>query len=657
MSPFCNDQPHNSSSNPSRCKILRLTELNKLISADVFESNFSRACREWADICYEHPQTWLEKITAPKDKGKGISFNLAVKKFASNVAGYDYISPGFNGFHLLPLLAFLRSQQDTRLLFIAHAPVQHAVELSLVKDLLRPGDVIICPSVNARKILCVFSSEFARYTVVIPHFTHPLPRPEPLSSSVTVPRKLVSLGRITEDKLIHRQIDAMAILKQQGVDDIVMEIAGPCQDENGRTLSYVNELQARIRRLGLDKHVVFKGTLHTPEEKGAFFASAAVCINLSRAEEESFGKSCAEAIIMGIPVISTHWNGLPETVGKCGEIIPLSHDEGRQIVDIDPADCAQAIIKLLHIPPQPADFSCQAQLFSVGGSGADYKKTLLRSISIVEDMSDSDASVDFFALIPAIRAFSPPERRYMYLAFLNIHDENCPSGKALDSTTEGWELLAELIFQSVRARGQKLLSHQFEYTPAPPLPDTYGEILACSELLDKEISKRLLADCLLACDPWSRELTLIRLTALSPALSVWSLKILRSHCSSTSFLFRAEVNRLLACGEVTGAAYFIKKDLAGRDLQENDTDLMLYFLEICRQADCVNIMTDILEPWLKRYPDAPQCSVLWPVLAINLIIYDEQYEHGKSSLAQIERIIPDFDTSKLRSALTALEYV
>lgn len=40
---------------------------------------------------------------------------------------------------------------------------------------------------------------------------------------VTREGKLVTLGRITEDKLIHRQIDTMALLRQQGVDDIVME--------------------------------------------------------------------------------------------------------------------------------------------------------------------------------------------------------------------------------------------------------------------------------------------------------------------------------------------------------------------------------------------------------------------------------------------------
>lgn len=641
-------------SNSGPCRILRLAEQHQLISADIFEQNFAQACAAWAEICYAHPREWLQQLLVVTDKGPGVACKRVAARFAEITCGYDYISPGYNGFHLLPLVALLRAEQGARLLFIAHAPVQHVVELSLVRDLLRPGDVIVCPSVNARQILCAFHTSFAPYTVVIPHCTQPLPCPATATPSATRPRKVVSLGRITADKLIHRQIDALALLRQQGVEDVVMEIAGPCEDASGRTLAYINELRARIGRLGLEQWVTFTGTLRTPEERGTFLNGAAVCINLSRAEEESFGKSCAEAVTMGTPVIVTRWNGLPETVGKCGAIIPCTRIEGGRVFDVDPADCARALIQLLQQPPLPADFISQRQLFAPAGSGAAYRTILLRPTTLADDLPTNGGGPDLLALIPAIRAFAPGESRALYLAALGIQTDAYSSAEELRRAAQGWTLLADLIFNSVRAGGRQLLAHQQPSAPAPPLAQALEEMPVCAELLDGEMRRRLLADCLLESDPWARDLTLTRLTARSPSLTVWSEKILHSQQGFTGFVLEAEVNRLLAGGEALAAAQAVKTYLAASTPGENDADLMRYFLAICQQAGCVKNMTDILHPWLERFPDAPGCSLLWPVLAINLIVHDQQYHQGQKALAQIERLIPEFDTAKLRAALTAL---
>lgn len=640
-----------------RYRILRLTELGKLISADVFEQNFKGICSKWADIRYEDPRHWLERITRTNRSGKGISLHSAQKIFADTLADYHFVSPGYNGFRLLPLLAFLRTTQPLKILFIAHAPVQHVVELSLVKDMLRPGDVIVCPSVSARNILCNYSLEFSQYINVIPHFVEKFPRSAPLSAAAGKPRRLVTIGRITEDKLLHRQIDALAILREQGIDDLIMEIAGPCHDESGKPLQYVNELKARIRRLDLQNLVVFRGTLLTQHEKSAFFADAAICISLSRAEEESFGKSCAEAVTMGVPVITTNWNGLPETVGKCGEVLPLYQLEGRHIFDVDPADCARAIIKLLKQPPAEADFAAQEKLFSPATRGVDYQNALLFPSSCISKPPDTGLSADIFALIPAIRAISPVQRRDLYLASLGIMSENITSETECNRAAKRWEVLADLTFHSIRARGKELLANQNITPPSPPVPEGFRELLDYPGGADEEMGTALLADCLRECDSWARGLTLSRLTARSPRLAPWSHAVLHNQTDSTFFLLSAEVNKLQAGGENLGAARFVKQHLAGRNLGENDVALLLYFLEICQQADCVTLMTDVLENWLSRYPDAPQCSPLWLILATNLIIHEENHQKGKEALAQIERIIPGYDTANLRSALQALEYV
>jgi glycosyltransferase involved in cell wall biosynthesis len=631
-----------------------LTEADTLISADVFEQNFSRACGDWAEICREHPRQWLDRTLAPQKNGQATAFTAAVAGFARSTAGYDFVSPGFNGFHLLPLLAILRGDQGPRLLFIAHAPVQHAVELSLVADLLRPGDVIICPSRNAREILCAFSARLAPYAVGIPHCIPPLPRPPVLAAAS--PRRIVSLGRITEDKLIHRQIDALALCVQQGGSDVVMEIAGPCVDERGRVLGYVHELQARVRRLGLERQVRFVGPLHGPEEQGAFLAGAAVCVNLSRAAEESFGKTCAEAVTMGVPVVATRWNGLPETVGPCGDLLPVQRVKGRWIVDVDPADCARAIRRLLHDPPSPADFSRQQRVFSSDCIGGAYKKALLQPPADAGTAPETTAAPDVFALIPAIRAFSGPERRRMYLAGLGVQAEDA-AVLSLDRDAAQWRILADLIFQSVRARGQQLLSHCPECAPAAAVDEPFLAASPWPEQLEQEWEQRLFADCLRECDGWARELTLIRLAADSPGLSAWVRRLLETHQGSAGMVVQARVHSLLAAGAAEDAARFLKNHLSARPLAEHDVPLLLLLVEICRQADCGRILTDVLGQWLAIFPDGPQCAALWPVLAFNLIVREESYALGKQALEHAAQLLPDFDASHLRGALTALQCV
>lgn len=640
-----------------RCKILRLTELGKLISADVFEQNFKDVCSTWADIHYEEPQLWLEKITTANPHGQGISLQCAQKVFADILSGYHFVSPGYNGFRLLPLLAFLRTTQPLKILFIAHAPVQHIVELSLVKDVLRPGDVIVCPSMSARNVLCSYSADFARYITVIPHCINTPSRSVLPAASAGQPQRLVTIGRITEDKLLHRQIDALAILREQGIDNVIMEIAGPCHDDKGKPLQYVNELKARVRRLGLEKLVVFRGALLTSQEKSAFFADAAISICLSRAEEESFGKSCAESVAMGVPVITTNWNGLPETVGKCGEILPLYQLEGRHIFDVDPIDCAKAIIKLLIQPPAKADFSAQEKLFSPISRGLDYQNALQPPSASNGKTVETWQSSEIFSLIPAIRAISPIQRRDMYLSSLGILSENIASETDCHRAAKEWGILENLTFHSIRARGKELLANQCITPPSSPVPEKLRELLACSGEIDEELSSILLGDCLGECDSWARGLTLSSLTAKSLRLAPWALAVLHHQTDFPFFLLVAEVNKLQVGGDLLGAARLVQHHLTGRNLGENDVALLLYFLEVCQQASCVTLMTDILENWLSRYPDAPQCSKLWLVLATNLIIHEENPIRGKEALAQVERIIPGCDTNNLRSALISLEYI
>ena len=130
-------------------------------------------------------------------------------------------------------------------------------------------------------------------------------------------------------------------------------------------------------------------------------------------------------------------------------------------------------------------------------------------------------------------------------------------------------------------------------------------------------------------------------------------------CSSdlAGMVVQARVHSLLADGAAEKAAQFLKNHLSARPLGEHDVSLLLQLIEICRQADCAGVITGLLAQWLSIFPDGPQCAALWPVLAFNLIVREESYEQGKQALEHAAQLLPDFDASHLRAALTALQCV
>src|ERR1051325_840296 len=338
-------------------KILRPTRSAELISARVFDELFARNLASDVDVKSADLLPWFDEVLGPVISPRSLldasrQFNIATEDF-------DFFCPGFECISLTPLLLSLRntSKSRIRLLLIAHAPGAYLLEWALIRPLLVPGDLIIAPSASAASLIDFLCPELNAHVRVIPHPMHALPHEASETRDC-----VVSLGRITPGKLLHRQIEAMGVLRSRGFK-LGMEIAGALNDSPSSTPRvYARSLMVKIRRLHLEEDVKLVGEISEEPEKARFLCRARLLINLSVTIEESFGKSVVEALGLGIPVLATHWDGLPETVGDGGQLLRVS-DVGLG-VDVPAEQIADAIEQMLAAPPAPEVCREQASRFS-----------------------------------------------------------------------------------------------------------------------------------------------------------------------------------------------------------------------------------------------------------------------------------------------------
>ena len=125
----------------------------------------------------------------------------------------------------------------------------------------------------------------------------------------------VSVGRITELKRFDLIIKSMKILKNMGFSDFQCHLVGGTVDnkDNERYFEYIKKL---VADLDLEKEIDFVGETLNP------FPYVADCdIYLQASDFEAASRSVIEALILGIPCLST------ETVGGKALIIPHKNGE------------------------------------------------------------------------------------------------------------------------------------------------------------------------------------------------------------------------------------------------------------------------------------------------------------------------------------------
>jgi len=140
----------------------------------------------------------------------------------------------------------------------------------------------------------------------------PMPVPTQLfhPAGEHVPDRLLFVGKLTEQKGLHRLLNAMALMKRPVTLDVVG--AGRVDDQHLRDLAHTLGLADRV----------FWHPLLTQSELAAFYAHAAV--HVIPAIDEGLGLTAVEALLSETPVVAYESGGVTDVVidDQTGVLVP-----------------------------------------------------------------------------------------------------------------------------------------------------------------------------------------------------------------------------------------------------------------------------------------------------------------------------------------------
>lgn len=137
---------------------------------------------------------------------------------------------------------------------------------------------------------------------------------------------VLGVGRITPLKGYDMLIRATALARER-VPQIKTVIVGGAEPAREGTLL---ELKRLAEELGLKEHVVFAGSQSKVAE---VYACGDVLTSCNKAKPEAFGRSMAEALAMGCPVIATRFGGALDIVREGVDGWLVEPDSAEQLAD------------------------------------------------------------------------------------------------------------------------------------------------------------------------------------------------------------------------------------------------------------------------------------------------------------------------------------
>jgi glycogen(starch) synthase len=129
--------------------------------------------------------------------------------------------------------------------------------------------------------------------------------------SIQKDRDLFFVGRMVSDKGIDVLIEAMAKLRDRGLQPS-LTVAGSGPEESA--------MRRRVNELHLGKLVTFAGQV-TDEKLNELLNAHKIMVVPSRAGE-GFGVVALEGIACGCVLVGSTHGGLPEAIGQCGRTFP-----------------------------------------------------------------------------------------------------------------------------------------------------------------------------------------------------------------------------------------------------------------------------------------------------------------------------------------------
>ena len=595
--------------------ILRLSKPSRLISAAVFETLFERHHAGWFNCVRRSHVDWFDQVLGPASTPFP-SENLP-ERFKKATRGRDFICPGFQATHLIPLLLHLRNRAGAyvRLLFITHSPGAFAYVFGLLPALLRPGDLIVAPSRHSARVITALVPCLAPWVHPVHHPIAPLPGCAPAAKKRPV--RIVTLGRIVPDKLIHRQVEALALLVKDYDRDAEMIVAGETRNlDTGAPSVYARSLQQKVERLGLADRVQFPGVIRGEEEKGRLLTSADLMLYLSRTLEEAFPKASVEALGAGIPVVASNWNGFPEIIGACGALVDLCETNTRSI-DISPADVARAVDRCLKAPLSAIECRRRAELFSAARSETGYRALVREAMQHDPAAEPVDpahpaapmsgylgdgllATLPFLANLTVKGAFTE------YLAYARRLRRLWDDGTPLPGNDPGYN--TDVLIQMAL---KKRLEHM--YAAIPYESGIIGSVGAPAAGLDGlPVFERMAACAAWCADEAGVNACLGRLTAagesvvLSGALAAARA---RGICNRTTA--HAETWLLLHQQQPEQAWRRFQAEFDRHIFQEHEWPMIRLSRRILCALGAADRALPLLGEWLDRYPDSLGTGPLW----------------------------------------------
>ena len=178
----------------------------------------------------------------------------------------------------------------------------------------------------------------ARRTVVVSNGLEDAAQPYlPIHRTTTSPVHILFVGLLRESKGVMTLLAAAAILQQEGVPIRVSLVGGFTSPEFQKaveTYCHTHHLQDIVDFAGVQQG----------EDKWRYFREADIFCFPSHYESESFGNVAVEAMMFSLPVVATHWRGIPDIVadGQTGCLVPIK----------DPKATAAALRQLILHPDE-----------------------------------------------------------------------------------------------------------------------------------------------------------------------------------------------------------------------------------------------------------------------------------------------------------------
>lgn len=132
---------------------------------------------------------------------------------------------------------------------------------------------------------------------------------------------VTTVGRITQLKDLETFISAIAVLKHNHSTIVGLVVGGVREDKQ----DYFHSLEALVKELGLDDNIIFTGSQSKVAE---IYALSSVVVSSSK-KPESFGRTVAEALALGTPVVATNHGGVLDIIreGDNGFFYPVGDSE------------------------------------------------------------------------------------------------------------------------------------------------------------------------------------------------------------------------------------------------------------------------------------------------------------------------------------------